>query len=92
MAHGEYKTSGGKLVIVDFDVLDERLANVAVSGDFFLEPPEALESINQTLNGLSTSLDEDTLAAEIRSGLPDGVALIGFSPEAIAIAIRRGIE
>jgi lipoate---protein ligase len=92
VAHGEYKTSGGKLVIVDFDVLDERLANVAVSGDFFLEPPEALESINQTLNGLNTSLDEDTLAAEIRSGLPDGVALIGFSPEAIAIAIRRGIE
>jgi lipoate---protein ligase len=92
VAHGEYKTSGGKLVIVDFDVLDERLANVAVSGDFFLEPPEALESINQALNGLSISLDEDTLAAEIRSGLPDGVALIGFSPEAIAIAIRRGIE
>src|SRR6266513_2495323 len=33
---GEYKTPGGKLVAVEFDVVDGRLAGVRVSGDFFL--------------------------------------------------------
>jgi len=43
--HGEYKTPGGKLVIADFDVQNGCLAGVEVSGDFFLEPPKALEGI-----------------------------------------------
>jgi lipoate---protein ligase len=43
--HGEYKTPGGKLVAVDFEVWDGRLSGVKVSGDFFLEPPEALDRI-----------------------------------------------
>ena len=40
--HGAYKTPGGKLVQVDFDVRHDRLVNVEVSGDFFLYPEEAL--------------------------------------------------
>jgi lipoate-protein ligase A len=36
--HGEYKTPGGKLVQVDFDLEGEQLRNVVVSGDFFLYP------------------------------------------------------
>ena len=51
--HGEYKVPGGKLVVADLEVRDGRLADVRISGDFFLEPPEALEAIN---NGLNLSL------------------------------------
>jgi hypothetical protein len=40
--HGEYKIPGGKLVVVDLDVIDGALRNVRVAGDFFLEPDEAL--------------------------------------------------
>ena len=40
--HGEYKVPGGKLVVADFDVVDGVLAHVSLSGDFFLEPDEAL--------------------------------------------------
>ena len=43
--HGEYKTPGGKLIVADLDVRDGKLTNVRVSGDFFLDPPEALEDI-----------------------------------------------
>ena len=43
--HGEYKTPGGKLVRVDFDVRDGGLRDVVVSGDFFLYPDEALGDI-----------------------------------------------
>ena len=38
--HGEYKTPGGKLVVVDFDVIDGRIRNMKISGDFFLYPEE----------------------------------------------------
>ena len=51
--HGEYKTPAGKLVVVDFGVEEGRLSNVVVSGDFFLEPPEALADIARaTVRGL----------------------------------------
>nr|MDQ3045473.1 lipoate--protein ligase family protein [Chloroflexota bacterium] len=49
--HGEYKTPGGKLVLVDFVVEDARLREVVVSGDFFLYPDEALAEITGALEG-----------------------------------------
>ncbi|MFQ6711641.1 biotin--protein ligase, partial [Bordetella pertussis] len=50
--HGEYKVPGGKLVVIDLEVAQGRLRQVRLSGDFFLEPPEALEAINRGLDGL----------------------------------------
>ena len=43
--HGEYKTPGGKLVVVDFQVEDGALSEVMVSGDFFLYPEDALSDL-----------------------------------------------
>jgi lipoate-protein ligase A len=53
--HGEFKVPSGKLVVVDLAVIDGRLANVRVSGDFFLEPDEALSAMNNALTGLTTT-------------------------------------
>lgn len=92
MPHGEFKTQGGKLVIADFQVNEDRLENVSISGDFFLEPPEALETINRALEGMPASTDESTLIDTINQALPDDVAMIGFSPDAVASAVRRGLE
>ena len=39
---GEYKVTGGKLVAVDVEVTDGAISDAAVSGDFFIEPDEAL--------------------------------------------------
>ena len=36
--HGEYKVPGGKLVVVDLDVREGRIAGFRLAGDFFLEP------------------------------------------------------
>ena len=55
--HGEYKVPGGKLVAVDLDVVDGRLRGVSVSGDFFLEPDEALEVLSSALDGLPVDAD-----------------------------------
>ena len=54
--YGAYKTPGGKLVQVDFDVVDEQLRNVVVSGDFFLYPEEALAPITAAVEGSSAEM------------------------------------
>ena len=92
MPHGEFKTIGGKLVIADFDVEDGQLRNVAINGDFFLEPAEALEMINEALEGTPHDASTDEIAKRIRAALPGHVSMIGFSPESVAIAVRRGFE
>ena len=68
--HGEYKTPGGKLVAVDFEVADDRLVEVAVSGDFFLYPEEALADITGALEGLPADLTESEYAEKVRFALP----------------------
>ena len=89
--HGEYKTPTGKLVVVDFGVEEGRLSNVVVSGDFFLEPPEALADIVRALEGARADLGEESFAGRIRDVLGEGVEMVGFSPEAIARATVRGL-
>lgn len=89
--HGEYKVPGGKLVVVDLDVMDGRLANVSVSGDFFLEPDEALLGINSALTGLPETTTAAELAAAVTASLPEGAVLFGFSADAVAIAVRRAL-
>jgi hypothetical protein len=89
--HGEYKAPAGKLVVVDIEVLDGRLHQVEVSGDFFLEPPEALDQITAALEGAPAGLDEDAIAARIQGRLAEGTALIGFDVLAVARAVRRAL-
>src|SRR5690625_3457132 len=88
---GEYKVPGGKLVAVDVTVEEDRLAKVSLSGDFFLEPDDALEQIDRALTGLPASSSVAELTAAITAVLNDSIAMIGFSPEAIGIAVRRAL-
>jgi lipoate-protein ligase A len=88
---GDYKTVGGKLVTVNFDVQGGNLTNVQVSGDFFLYPEEALGAIRQALEGLPAASAEQALAQSVRAALGPEVTLVGFSPEAVAKAVGRGL-
>lgn len=89
--HGEYKTPGGKLVVVDFEVRNAQYHDVVVSGDFFLYPEEALESIVGAVEGLTVESSEDDIARKVEAAVPAGTEMLGFSPEAVAIALRRGL-
>jgi lipoate-protein ligase A len=88
---GEYKVMGGKLVAVDLEVEADRLAQVSVSGDFFLEPDHALEDINAALRGLPADSSVAGIAHAVTTALDDSVAMIGFSAEAVGIAVRRAL-
>ncbi len=89
--HGEYKTPGGKLIAVDLEVDGDVLRDVAVSGDFFLYPEEALGDITRALEGLSVELSESEIAEQVRMAMPRGAELLGSSPEAIGAAVRRAL-
>ncbi len=90
--HGEYKVPGGKLVVVDLEVANGHFANVSLSGDFFLEPDEALQDINKALTGLPGTSTAADIAAAVTAGLPEGAVLFGFSAEAVAITVRRALS
>jgi len=84
-AHGEYKHPGGKLVVVDLEVVD-------LSGDFFLEPAEALDSMMAALDGAPSDLSEPDLAARVEAALPEGAVLLGFDAASVAKAVRRAVD
>ena len=90
--HGEFKVPGGKLVVVDLDVVDTTITNFRLAGDFFLEPDSALDVINGAINGIHADAEPRALADAIRRALPDDTIMLGFSPEAIATTIRRALQ
>ncbi|CAM5779211.1 lipoate protein ligase C-terminal domain-containing protein [Castellaniella caeni] len=89
--HGEYKIPGGKLVVIDLSVEAGHLKNVQLSGDFFLEPPEALDAINAALEGLPCNAGAAGLAQAVREALSDDVQMFGISPEGVAVAVERAL-
>jgi lipoate-protein ligase A len=89
--HGEYKVPGGKLVVVDCTVQDGKIAAIEVTGDFFLDPDTALDTITDALTGVPIAADEAEIAARIASAAGPNVTFLGFSPEAVATALKRAV-
>ena len=89
--HGEYKVPGGKLVVVDLEVAEGRIADFHLAGDFFLEPDDALADIDAAVTGLPVETDAAGIAAAVRAALPDGAQLLGFTPESVGTAVRRAL-
>jgi len=89
--HGEYKTPNGKLIAVDFEVENDKLKDVMISGDFFLYPEEALTDLTDALEGLAVELSESEISERVRMALPRDAELLGSSPEAIGAAVRRAL-
>ncbi|KQO60308.1 lipoate--protein ligase family protein [Curtobacterium sp. Leaf261] len=89
--HGEYKVPGGKLVVVDLELVDGVIQDFHLAGDFFLEPDDALPLIDAAVNGLRADTDAAGVAAAVRGALPEGAVLLGFTPEAVGVAVRRSL-
>ncbi|MDP5225825.1 MULTISPECIES: biotin/lipoate A/B protein ligase family protein [Arthrobacter] len=89
--HGEFKVPGGKLVVADLEVTDGALSGVSISGDFFLEPDEALDAINSALLGSLADSPSSALTARVHDALPVNTQLFGITPEGVATAVRRAL-
>lgn len=91
---------GGKLVVVDLEVGGGLLTQVSVSGDFFLEPDEALPVISASLVGLAQDTPVPALAQAVTTALDAAqaagtlagpVSLVGFDARAVAMGVRRAL-
>ncbi|MDZ4717577.1 MAG: biotin--protein ligase [Roseiflexaceae bacterium] len=89
--HGEYKIPGGKLVVVDLALHNNRLHHVMLSGDFFLAPDEALEWMTAALEGLPADTPEALLTEHVQAATATA-ELLGITPAGVAIAIRRALS
>lgn len=91
MRHGEYKIPEGKLVVVDLHVVDGRLRDVQLSGDFFLEPPETLSAINTALDGLPHEATVEQLEYAANTAIGPDVMMYGITTVGIALVVRRAL-
>ena len=87
---GEYKVPGGKLVRVEGAVQDGVITAASVSGDFFIEPEEALFDLNAALVGASVDTNTTDLVTRLAQGMRDA-QLSGFGLHDVAVAVRRGL-
>lgn len=87
---GEYKVPGGKLVAAEVELEAGVISRVAISGDFFLEPDDVLERIDAALVGRPETSTVAEMASAVQSVTADA-HMVGFTPEAVAIAVRRAL-
>ncbi len=87
-ATGSVKVPDGKLVQVTVTYA-EVIESIRITGDFFLEPPGALEDLEAAIEGLPA----DASGAEIVEAVEQVDAdLIGFGPEDLATATVEALE
>jgi hypothetical protein len=81
------KVPGGKLLRVAVE-FDETYRAVQLTGDFFLEPPEALESLTAAVEGHPITASREDLVDAIAAV---DAELIGFDAEDLAVAVRAAV-
>lgn len=89
--HGEYKELGQKMVIVDLDVIDDRINNLKISGDFFIEPDSALWRITEAIEGLPAETNSAGIQEAVQGAVLPTDNLFGMTPLGVATAVRRAL-
>ena len=96
--HSEMKVPGGKLVVADCETTGDTISSISISGDFFLEPDEAYDIINDALLGAPAGDNTERLQARLDAALKDfedqsgrEVRLHGFDTHIIAQVVRRAL-
>jgi lipoate---protein ligase len=83
-AHNVYKSQKLIRIMLEYDETENTINSVTISGDFFLYPQEALETLEADLTG--TKLERDTLKQEIDKGMKNFEAY-GFDSTSLTEAI-----
>ncbi|BES80613.1 lipoate protein ligase C-terminal domain-containing protein [Pyrodictium abyssi] len=84
--HRVVRIPGGKTLEITMTVdKDCRIADISISGDFFVYPPEALEMLERELQGCSNT---DCIASVVDL-TSRGAEALGFSWEQLVETITR---
>jgi lipoate-protein ligase A len=81
------KVPNGKLIRVAVDYGDT-YESVTITGDFFIEPPEALEALAVAVEGHPVDANHAELVTAIRGV---DAQLIGFDADDLAAALRAAV-
>jgi lipoate-protein ligase A len=82
------KVEGGKLVKVQIEY-EEEIEDVKIRGDFFIQPPEALEKLEKVLEGMPKNVETEDIIEKLKEV---DAELIGFSAEDIAEAVEEALK
>ena len=74
------KVPDGKLVRLDLDA-DDRIRSVTITGDFFVEPPQARRELETAIEGYPADVDRETILAALEAV---EATLIGFAASDLA--------
>lgn len=81
------RSKAGKTLIVDVEVVNDRIAGVVFSGDYFAYPEELVEELEEALRG--KTLGE---ALEVIDSYKDRLRLLGITLEDVKNALREALE
>ncbi|MDO5747674.1 MAG: biotin/lipoate A/B protein ligase family protein [Actinomycetaceae bacterium] len=66
-----------------------RIESISISGDFFLDPDDALNRINAALVGMASNATAQEMTEALNSAMDPGDQLFGVDTHSIAVAVRR---
>ena len=89
MKKSSHKVEDGKMVKIEVIAEDKSVKDVNIRGDFFLEPPEKLEALEDKIKGLNINSTVEKVSGELKTVEAE---LIGFSHEDIGKAFRKAVE
>lgn len=80
--NADYKVAGGKLLRVRLtlvgDVEPRTIGSISITGDFFMHPEEAIDTLEQALAGVS--FQEQALLQAVTTFFVGDVEVIGAGP------------
>lgn len=88
MARAEFKVPGGKLLVAETEVKDEKMVWVKLTGDFFMHPEYAIEELEETLKGIQVSEIDETVETFFQC---QTVEIIGADPEDFSHVIKLSL-
>lgn len=63
MKFAEFKAPKG-VIKVELELIDGKISHISLSGDFFMYPEDAIEKLEQSLNGVEA--DRDSIFAAVQ--------------------------
>lgn len=85
------KSQGGKLFRVKFNLTNNIIINLQITGDFFIYPENALEIIERELEGCDLDYEKIVKTFEETTQL-NKISVIGFTAKDLANAIKGATE
>lgn len=86
MSKGSVKVEGGKMVNVE---VQKNGSKVKLTGDFFLQPPNSREKIEEILQDSLQAFDREEILKQLNSL---DTEFIGFDPEDVLKAFQDALD